>query len=243
MPRLAAVLVASGTLILVQFGSVSATTAATSRSTFSSETATQIVSTGRTATMHAGSMTGTLANVGTGESLHQTQDSGKTDGQQLNSTSVGGVIQVRVIGSTTYFMDNLTALRGQFGNGVSAKYANRWISVKPGELGYSTITAAVTLPSLLTELIPNGPLSKTSVATFAGHQCIGVWTSLRQPAGATGRQTLWVETAAPHLIAGMQVLLTSGSQHRHVSFVATSWGRPVKVAKPTGAVSITKTTL
>jgi len=234
-----ALLVACGAITLAPCSSASA---AKSRVTFTSESAEQILNTGRIATMHAGSMIGTVTVVAPGASFVQKQDSGKTEGQQLIVTSLGGVFQVRVIGSTTYFRDNVVALVGQFGGTANKKYANRWISLKPGELDYSAVTSAVTLPSLLMELIPSGTLAKTPVANFAGHKCIGVWTHVRQ-GGARGHQTLWVEVAAPHLIAGMQETLDNGSRHQDTSFVATSWGTKVKVVKPKGAIPITDTTL
>jgi len=54
---------------------------------------------------------------------------------------------------------------------------------------------------------------------------------------------MWVAVASPHLVEGMAVELTKGSQAQHTTFTTTSTAKAVTVQRPSGAVSISKTSL
>jgi len=158
------------------------------------------------------------------------QDSGPSLGRQVMDGSGMHAVTL-LVGSRVYFQADAKALSVSNLPGVdTASLAGRWLYLSPGDAGYETISKGMTLASLLNGFKLVAPFTKSAVATRDGQQVVAV----------TGEPT-----AAPDLSGTMYVSVTSeplpvefdvASGASAVRVVFSSWGNPVAVSAPSGAV-------
>lgn len=149
--------------------------------------------------------------------------------------------EVRVVGSSTYFVANRSALAGYFGfpAPAAAQLANRWLVLHPGDQGYERVTAGVKLGSALSEMAVRGRLTLLPQRMEHGVRVVGVRGFVAGSNGKLDRHakaTLWVAVAGSHLPVAYEE--HSG---RTDSFVATftHWRAPVSVVAPSVAAPLT----
>ena len=149
--------------------------------------------------------------------------------------------EVRVVGESTYFVANRSALAGYFGFPASAaaQLANRWLVLHPGEQGYGRVTAGVKLGSALNEMALRGRLTLLPQRMKNGVRVVGVRGFVAGPNAKLephAKATLWIAVAGAHLPVAYEEHIG-----RSDSFVATftHWGAAVRVVAPSVALPLT----
>lgn len=165
-------------------------------------------------------------------------DDGPTTGIQRITIKGGGQGTVRVVGATTYFKADETALRGYFAlPAVSARAgAGKWIRLVKGDAGYDDVTTGVLLASALGELDMKPPLQLLPHTVRQGRSVIGVQgtaSGADAPPGAT--VVLWIDDGATQLPVEYDATAPGAGSMRAV---LSRWGRPVAVAAPASSVPI-----
>lgn len=165
-------------------------------------------------------------------------DDGPTTGIQRITIKGGGQGTVRVVGATTFFKANETALRGYFAlPAVSARAgAGKWIRLVKGDAGYDNVTTGVLLASALGELDMKPPLQLLPHTVREGRSVIGVQgtaSGADAPPGAT--VVLWIDDGATPLPVEYDATAPGAGSMRAV---LSRWGQAVAVAPPASSVPI-----
>ena len=168
-------------------------------------------------------------------------DVGRTEGRQVLTGGSQGNATLLVLPGAAYLRGDAAFLRNALGFTASAatQYASKWISFGPNDPGYQQLVAGDTIGSALTESTPSGSLALTPTRTIAGQQVVGVSGGL-PPAmarsGATGTVVLYVSTTAPYLPVEVVESGALSGQHGTATISFSSWGEPIVVSAPPGAV-------
>ncbi|NNN08798.1 MAG: hypothetical protein HKL85_06340 [Acidimicrobiaceae bacterium] len=233
-------LVAVASLVL-SLGPVSRASAATPTA-FASESGHQIMSTALSDALTKSSCTSSTATKISGQSYSSTTNSAMTTGQQTLVIGNAWTI-VRVFNGVVYIKENVTAMQEQFG--VSdPKAVNRWIAIPRIDSNFARFNTYILLPSMLSEVTPSGTLKTTSTTTLNHEKVVGVTGKPNIHLGlASGTETVYVTTAAPHVL--VEMVASDIVQGQRETFVITysNWGMNFHIVKPSPVVDISTTKL
>jgi hypothetical protein len=171
-------------------------------------------------------------------SIDFNDDSDPGGGRQDVTMSDGGQMTVLLISGIGYVNGNAAALSGFLGltDAVSAQLAGHWISFSPGSPGYQQVADGVTTSSVLREIAPASPLTKTARQTVDGQAVVGV----RGPAPASDQMpkgskiTLYVAADGRPL----PVSCVEGTGSNLTTLTLSHWGEPVSVAPPQNPIPV-----
>jgi hypothetical protein len=190
---------------------------------------------------------GAIAAAGISESIRT--DVGPTFGTQNLTVNVHGVSGTglgveRLVNGVAYFKGNAAFLQIQF-NVKNSKWANQWISVRPGQRDYGEISSGLAMNSAVNQLRPGAPLTKSGLVHIAGQSAIIVsGSSTAQQAPGAGKAHLYVATKSPNLPI---VETISSTVSKGIIFTGncsvSKWGAKFTVSKPASSTPITKTNL
>jgi hypothetical protein len=156
-------------------------------------------------------------------------DDATTSGEQ-HITIHGGHIQIRVVGSTTYFTGDTRGMEKYFNftkQEVEALH-RQWLSLVSGQAGYTEVTAGVTLASTLDEVKVGGQLSREPEKTLDGQQVFGIsGQASGQGAPKKAHATMWISSAS-----GLPVEFDATNATTRLTQKFTDWGRPIHVETP-----------
>ena len=204
------------------------------------KTPSDIVSAATAAAEASGTVHYVLTATSAGQSQTIEGDVSKSTARQ-SITQGSHHIEVVLVHKVAYVLGDAGGLSTAMGlkTSVANHYAGTWIAVHSSDTLYSSITSAVTLDSILADLVPSGTLSLTAPRTVAGRQVIGVHGGLPGPAqsGVTGSTTLFVATNRPTLPISVSGTATMGKQHVTDTGSFTKWGVAVHLAAPSGSVA------
>jgi hypothetical protein len=190
---------------------------------------------------------GNLAAIGLTES--SSTSVGATYGAQSTTITEAGVsgtgrASTRLVGGVAYFKGNASFLQIEL-NVRNSKYANRWISVKPGQRDYGTVASGLWLRSALVQVSPVGKLSKSSVERYRGESAVMITgNSTSQQAPGAGKAHVYVSTSAPYrpLAVNYDTKLSPTAPFQG-SCSFSHWRLQFSVVKPASSTPITKTNL
>ena len=158
--------------------------------------------------------------------------------QRIAFTKAGrtGHVTVRVVKRIAYVRGDAFSMRNYmlFSASQSSRYAGRWISVPQSWSSYSTLAAAVTLRSFLSELNLKGTSARIS-GTVGGRRVVGVRTTGKEH-GLRAIDTLWARAGAKPL--PVQDKLVAPSKGYLARATMTRWNERVAVRAPAHAVPI-----
>jgi hypothetical protein len=217
--------------------------------TIASDTPAQILATAVHATVAAHTVTvscgGAIAVVGLTD--NSTTRVGPTSGSQqvaIKEASLDGVATTRLVNKVAYFKGNAAFLQIEFGANGST-WANRWISIAPGQKDYSTVSGGLDMASMRGQLSPTGTLAKAGPLSYKGGTAMEVrGASSKDQAPGKGTARLYVSVVAPNRPLGLSIVSKPSPT---ATFRGTCtfghWGAALTVTKPPKSTPITKTNL
>jgi hypothetical protein len=150
-----------------------------------------------------------------------------------------GHLTVRVVGRTAYLRGDAFTLHMylEFSPSQASRYQGRWISIPHASKGYSTIAAAVTLRSFLSELYPKGKRMVAVSGTVNGTKVVGVQVAGLK-AGLHVVSTLYAQAhGTPLPVQEHEIALGRGYESWET---IGRWNEAVDVRAPAHAVPISK---
>jgi hypothetical protein len=120
----------------------------------------------------------------------------------------------------------------------ASRYPGRWISIPHSAAAYPTVSAGVTLPSLLRVLYPKGAAVRVA-GKVGGRQVVGLRKHARH-AGVGYTETLWAQAHGRPLPVEDYSMAPSKGYWQRVTL--SRWNESVQVSAPTGAVPISAVT-
>jgi hypothetical protein len=170
-------------------------------------------------------------------------DAGASQGTQVITIS-GHSFDVLVAGPTAYFKGDAfsTADSLDVPDTVAEACAGKWISLVSGDSPYRSVEVAVTTSSALEENVAFRARSELGPSSTGGVEVMGLRGPLTPVDGqhARGTATLFVTAGGRHLPVRYveQGTLGSGADATRLAFSMSfsSWGEPVRVTAPSGAV-------
>lgn len=174
-----------------------------------------------------------------GIDVSSTYDISTRQGRQTISGAAGNATVLATPGAA-YVLADATFLQGNLGLSApgATKAAGTWIEFRPADPGFRQIVSGVTLASALAEATPTGTLRLTGDQIIDGQRVVGISGGLPRDsvAGASGRQVLYVEAAAPYLPVELDLAGTMDGQSGTSKVTFSGWGESVPVSVPAGAV-------
>ncbi|MBW4029666.1 MAG: hypothetical protein HIU57_03180 [Acidobacteria bacterium] len=240
--RLAALVATCALLVTGGPARVAHAAATAAPRSFASEPAHQIVTTALSTAVRSGSVTASSATTISGQKYSLVTISSVTSGQQTLRVGATTTV-VRVADGDVYINDTAAAIQAQFG--VSAPhYANRWIKITPSSSYFTHFNSFILLPSLLSEVAPNGVLKTTKMLTLDKTSVVGVTGRPNIHLGlASGSETLYVATRAPHVPVELVAADVVQGQREVFVITFTHWGQRANVSKPATSTPISSTSL
>ena len=167
-----------------------------------------------------------------------TVDSNATTGHQL-VTAGQELAEIVVVGQEAYIRGNADGLAKYFNfpAAVASRIVGRWVSFRPSDIGYRSVTVGVTLDSALKALEPKGSLRAGPPTRIRGTRVIPI-----QSASSTGDITEYIEATGPHLPFGAIQESGSGKNRTTASVQLSRWGERVAITAPPGAIPISSFT-
>jgi len=156
-----------------------------------------------------------------------------------------GHVTVALVAGVAYFKGDEPGLAAFMGlpQAVAVKFANQWISVGATDAAYASVAAGLTTESVLGQIPISKPLSLHGTTKEQGQAVLAVkGFESGSPPGTTKRVTapvlLYLSAHGRHLpvLYTASAILNRKRQSQSVSF--NSWGRPVKVTAPSGALPV-----
>ncbi len=182
-----------------------------------------------------------------GLQVTQVADVGVRSGIQRITVKDGassGSVTVIVSGGNAYVRGSdvfvLVAYMG-FDPAAAPKYAGRWVSIPPDDLDYSTVSAAVTLPSTIQEIALSKPVAQSSTTTKDGRQVNAFRGKTPKTLGQQFDATLYASAKGAPL--PVQEVVHQGAVENTLIF--SKWNEPVAsdAAVPAGSIPISRTGL
>jgi hypothetical protein len=167
------------------------------------------------------------------------QDSGPDRGQQ--SIQHGGVVaKVIVVNGNAYIQGNSPALTGYFGFPAAdgPSFAGHWISISPSDSSYATVSAGVSLLSVINEIGLAGNLAESPRTIRQGQTVIGVSGTASFPDMGGASATLYVTPTVYPLPVEFDTTSSEGAQQ----IVFSAWGKAIFLSAPSKALPITSIT-
>jgi hypothetical protein len=204
--------------------------------------ATQIVNLSLANAHAQGTCTNSSKGTAVGYTFGSTTNSGTDEAQESTyfNKSTGRVLLIK----GHLFVDESAPLIAlQFGK-ADPKWANRWISIPPGNKAYVPFSTGLLFSSMMSQVRPTGTLHKSKIGTLNGVKVIAVSGSANAELGLTkGVETLYVATSAPYL--PVELLAGGRSQGVPTSLKVTfsHWGHHFSYSAPRGVTPISSTDL
>jgi hypothetical protein len=142
----------------------------------------------------------------------------------------GGHIQIRVVGSTTYFTGDRRGLEKYFSFSATEVTAlgKQWIPLVSGQAGYKAVTAGVTIASTLSEDRIIGHLRREPDKTLDGQRVLGISGRATGPgAPHHADATMWINTTT-----GLPVEFDAANGDQQLTQTFSAWGRPIRLESP-----------
>jgi len=175
-----------------------------------------------------------------GKTLTLSDDVATTEGRQEITISGGARASVLVVGGVAYLSGNQTALVSYFGfpASVAREVGDRWISIPSSGSGYSTVAAAATLPSALTEITPVGPLTETAPTRLDGESVVGIRGRAPSLYGQPGTLTTYVTRSSRPLPVEVSVTLNASGHTPagHTTSSLSDWGEHLALRPPANQI-------
>jgi hypothetical protein len=167
-----------------------------------------------------------------------TVDSNRTTGHQL-ITAGDELAEIVVVGQEAYIRGNAEGLTKYFNfpAAVASRIAGRWVSFRPSDVGYRSVTVGVTLDSALKALEPKGSLRSATPTRIRGTKVLAV-----KGASSTGDITEYIEARGAHLPFGAVQESGNGKNQTTASIQLSRWGERVAIKAPPGAIPISSFT-
>ena len=175
--------------------------------------------------------------------IHVVCDAGGTLGIQhvtFHKGKITGHVTVAMSGSTAYVRGDAFTLVNYLGfkPDAATQYTGKWVRVPHTDQGYSSISAAVRLSSVIDQLTL-APLSSVSNTKVGGQNVVGVKGTRSTPGAQDAAVTLYAQAAgSPRPV---QEVTSQGNARATVTF--SKWNEPFQVAVPKTSVPISKTGL
>jgi hypothetical protein len=191
-----------------------------------------------------GSVHQTVTEISGGKTLTFSDDVAATEGRQQITISGGARAGVLVFAGVAYISGNQTALVDYFGfpASVARQLGDRWMSIPSSSSDYSTLAAAATLASALTEITPVGPLTETAPTQMDGESVVGI--SGRAPSlyGQPGTLTTYVTRSSRPLPVQVTASLKANGHTPagHTTSSLTDWGEHLVLRPPPNAIPASK---
>jgi hypothetical protein len=156
---------------------------------------------------------------------------GPSAGRETIQIGGAGQAAIIVIGPLGYVRGSAVFLHGVLDlPAPDARLTGTWIVFQPGEPGYQQVVTGMTLTSFLSQVMPNGSLTKTGRTTMDGQAVVGVRAkapaSAEMPAGAT--DTVYIAaTGKPLPVVDVQY-----ASNAQITVFFSQWGRAATVTKP-----------
>ncbi|HEX3705524.1 MAG TPA: hypothetical protein VHV76_02745 [Mycobacteriales bacterium] len=142
----------------------------------------------------------------------------------------GGHIQIRVVGSTTYFTGDRRGLEKYFSFSAPEVTAlgKQWIPLVSGQAGYKAVTEGVTIASTLSEDRIIGHLRREPDRTLDGQPVFGI-SGRATGAGAPHHAdaTMWINSST-----GLPVEFDAANGDQQLTQSFSAWGRPIHLESP-----------
>lgn len=168
-------------------------------------------------------------DVGKHSTAEFVDDDAQTSGIQRISI-YGGHIEIRVVGTTTYFTGDHRGLQKYFNfSDAEIKALNgAWISLVSGQTGYQEVTAGITIASTLDEDLISGHLTREPDKTLDGQRVFGI-SGIATGTGAPkhAHATLWIGAASK-----LPVEYDAKNTATTLTQTFSDWGKPVRVQAP-----------
>lgn len=175
-----------------------------------------------------------------------TGDVTRDEGQQTIVVDKGGQVgQVNImfVGGIAYLRGDDSGLQNFMAMppSLATKYAGNWISLTPHDRGFKAVSAALTMSSVLDQIILSGPLRFGGSSQKEGQSVRAVKGFQSQPIPGTTKVLripvrLYVRSHGrplPVLYTGTAVI---ARKKVTLSAVLGKWGEPVSISAPAGAV-------
>lgn len=231
-----AALAGTGLLAVCLGGSTSQQPAASSG--LAALPASQILSRATAAATAAGSLHFHSTTRAGSSSIIFNEDSAVSGGRQRITISSGGTMTVLLIHGVGYVNGNAAGLSGFLGlpAETAVALAGHWISVARGNPTYPLVATGVTTRSVLSEISPVGPLTKTAPMTVDGQTAVGVSGPAPASAGMPkgSRTTVYVAASGKPL----PISCRQGPGGSQTRIALTHWGEHVSLAPPHQAVPV-----
>jgi len=166
------------------------------------------------------------------ETANITQDSGPDQGEQ-NIQKSGVAAKVILVNRNAYIQGNSEAVTSYFGFPASdgPTLAGHWISISPSDSAYDTVTAGVSLTSVLEEAGLTGNLTEIGRTVRDGQEVIGISGTASSPDAGGGAATLYLTTTSHPLPVEFDTTSSQGTEQA----VFSDWGKSVFLSTPGGA--------
>jgi hypothetical protein len=160
---------------------------------------------------------------------------GPAVGRETIKIAGTGQATIIAIGRTGYVRGSAAVLKGFLElPAADARLARKWVVFRPRDPGYQQVVPGMTLDSFLSQVIPDGSLTKTKRTTIDGQAVIGVRAkapaSADMPAGTT--DTLYVAATGKPLPVECVEAISTGD----LIVTFTGWGQATTVKKPVHTV-------
>jgi hypothetical protein len=164
------------------------------------------------------------------------QDSSLRSGKQTVAIKQE-IASVVLVDGAAYISGNSKGLTSYFGlpSSLVATLAGRWVSVRPSDSAFRSVSANVALSSALANVTPSGTLVTGKRSKVNGQS---VKSISGEPPGGGGRLTLFVAANKKGLPVEAVETSGSGQSARGEIVKFTRWGEQVHVATPSGALPI-----
>lgn len=189
---------------------------------------------------------GTCTNVSSGASVGlsfgATTESASNSAEQTIHFNAASA-EARLVAGTAYVKMNAKFIELDFGRSAP-QLASRWISLTRSDAAYRDVVTGMLLPSVLSQVLPAGTLSKSKPTTLFGVGVIAISGSANARLGLTSsKQTMFVSTSAPFLPVALDAAGRSRGIPTTLTVTFSHWGQGLHVAAPASALPISATTL
>jgi hypothetical protein len=174
------------------------------------------------------------------QSITIVADVAAAKGQETITITSGGEtghVSTRFVNKAAYFQGDTDGLEGYLGmpSTLATKYAGQWISFKPSDKQYKTVSQAMTISSAVGQISVKAPVSTGPSSTINGTAAIGI-TGTTTSLGSQGPAALYLPAQ------GTLLPLRYTGQGKEQKKKATgqvdfsNWGESFSVVAPAKAV-------
>jgi hypothetical protein len=157
-------------------------------------------------------------------------------------TGTGTPFEVELIGADAYVRGDLSALEDslQLTAAQAGPLVDKWVSVPSTDSAFPSLTAALTITSVLNSFIAASNLKVGKKTKVAGITVIPLFgpPTLRTYRHASGSVALLVSAKKPHLPVGGSIVVAIGKDKTREVAVFKNWGVNVELTPPNPVTTI-----